>query len=61
MRNLRKNMALNNNNLIVVGNTVPSKHTAGMIFETDGLSPTVMYRNSKVVQILDNKGIDNIR
>ena len=60
MRNLRKNMVLNNNNLIVVGNTVPSKHTAGRIFETDGLSPTVMYRNSKVVQILDNKGIDNM-
>ena len=58
--NERKNMALNNNNLIVVGNTVPSKHTAGRIFETDGLSPTVMYRNSKVVQILDNKGIDNM-
>lgn len=58
--NERKNMALNNNNLIVVGNTVPSKHTAGRIFETDGLSPTVMHRNSKVVQILDNKGIDNM-
>lgn len=37
--------------LIVVGNTVPSGHTAGRIFNTNGLSPTVMYRNSKVVQI----------
>jgi len=39
--------------LIVVGNTVPSGHTAGRIFDTEGISPTVMYRNSKVVQILE--------
>ena len=39
------------NRMIVVGNSVPSKHTAGRIFCIDGISPTVMYRNSKVVQI----------
>lgn len=55
-----KDIKLDNNSLIVVGNTVPSEHTAGRIFDVDGLSPTVMYRNSKVVQILDNKGVDNM-
>jgi len=45
------------NRLMVVGNTVPSGHTAGRIFDIDGISPTVMYRNSKVVQILDNQGV----
>lgn len=40
--------------MLVVGNTVPSGHTAGRIFDTEGISPTVMYRNSKVVQILEN-------
>lgn len=39
--------------MIVVGNTVPSGHTAGRIFDTEGISPTVMYRNSKAVQILE--------
>ncbi|XZN14493.1 DNA (cytosine-5-)-methyltransferase (plasmid) [Clostridium perfringens] len=43
------------NELRVVGNTVPSNHTAGRIFDIDGISPTVMYRHSKVVQILENK------
>ena len=42
------------NLLIVVGNTVPSGHTAGRIFSTNGISPTVMYRNSKVIQILES-------
>ena len=42
-----------NNKLIVVGNTVPSCHTAGRIFDINGISSTVMYRNSKVVQILE--------
>lgn len=55
-----KDIKLDNNSLIVVGNTVPSEHTAGRIFDVDGLSPTVMYRNSKVVQILDNKGVCNM-
>lgn len=55
-----KDIKLDNNSLIVVGNTVPSEHTAGRIFDVDGLSPTVMYRNSKVVQILDNKGVNNM-
>ena len=40
--------------MLVVGNTVPSGHTAGRIFNTEGISPTVMYRNSKVIQILEN-------
>jgi len=39
--------------LLVVGNTVPSEHTAGRVFNVDGISPTVMYRNAKVVQILE--------
>lgn len=39
--------------MLVVGNTVPSGHTAGRIFNTEGISPTVMYRNSKVIQILE--------
>ena len=52
-----KDIKLNNNRLMVVGNTVPSGHTAGRIFDIDGISPTVMYRNSKVVQILDNQGV----
>lgn len=48
------------NKMIVIGNTVPSKHTAGRIFDTEGISPTVMYRNSKVVQIKDiNDKINN--
>ena len=42
-----------NNKLIVVGNTVPSSHTTGRIFDINGISPTVMYGNSKVVQILE--------
>lgn len=55
-----ENMKLDGNGLMVVGNTVPSGHTAGRIFDLNGLSPTVMYRNSKVVQILDNKGVNNL-
>ncbi len=43
------------NELLVIGNTVPSEHTAGRIFDTDGISPTVMYRNAKVVQILEEE------
>lgn len=39
--------------MLVVGNTVPSGHTAGRIFNIEGISPTVMYRNSKVIQILE--------
>lgn len=39
------------NRLIVLGNTVPSGHTAGRVFDTYGISPTVMERHSKVVQI----------
>ena len=42
-----------NNKMIVVGNTVPSGHTAGRIFDTEGISPTMMERHSKVIQILD--------
>lgn len=41
--------------MIVVGNTVPSEHTAGRIFDIEGIAPTVMYRHSKVIQILDNR------
>lgn len=36
---------------MVVGNTVPSAHTAGRVFDINGISPTVMERHSKVVQI----------
>lgn len=43
------------NKMIVVGNTVPSEHTAGRIFDIEGIAPTVMYRHSKVIQILDNR------
>lgn len=43
------------NKLLVVGNTVPSEHTAGRVFDTEGISPTVMYRNSKVIQVLEEK------
>lgn len=39
------------NKLIVLGNTVPSGHTAGRVFDINGISPTVMERHSKVVQI----------
>ncbi|MBN1074687.1 DNA (cytosine-5-)-methyltransferase [Clostridium botulinum] len=46
---------INMNEILVVGNTVPSNHTSGRIFNVEGVSPTVMYRNSKVVQILENK------
>lgn len=42
------------NKMIVVGNTVPSGHTAGRVFDTNGISPTVMERHSKVVQIIEN-------
>lgn len=45
--------------MLVVGNTVPSEHTAGRVFDTDGISPTVMYRNSKVVQILEDEDSPN--
>ena len=41
----------NTNRLIVVGNTVPSGHTAGRVFDINGISPCVMERHSKVVQI----------
>lgn len=41
------------NKMTVIGNTVPSGHTAGRIFDTDGISPTMMERHSKVIQILD--------
>ncbi|NLC04079.1 MAG: hypothetical protein GX787_07375 [Tissierellia bacterium] len=47
------------NELLVVGNTVPSEHTAGRVFDTDGISPTVMHRNSKVVQILEEEDSPN--
>ncbi len=43
------------NELLVVGNTVPSEHTAGRVFDTEGVSPTVMYRNSKVIQVLEGQ------
>lgn len=43
------------NNIKVVGNTVPSGHTAGRVVDVKGISPTVMYRNSKVVQILEKQ------
>lgn len=43
---------MKNKNIIVLGNTVPSKHTAGRVVSIYGISPTVMYRNSKVIQIL---------
>lgn len=39
--------------MVVKGNTVPSGHTAGRIFDIEGISSTVMYRNSKVVQIAE--------
>lgn len=38
--------------MIVVGNIVPSGHTAGRVFSIWGISPTVMERHSKVVAIL---------
>lgn len=43
----------NTNRMIVEGNTVPSGHTAGRVFNIDGISPTVMDRHSKGVQIFD--------
>lgn len=49
------------NKMIVVGNTVPSEHTAGRIFDTKGISSTVMYRNSKVVQITEKMFPNNKR
>lgn len=39
--------------MIVIGNTVPSKHTAGRVFSTEGISPTMMERHSKVIQIAE--------
>lgn len=39
--------------MIVAGNSVPSGHTAGRVFDTECISPTVMERHSKVVQILE--------
>ena len=47
--------------LLVIGNTVPSNHTTGRVFNTDGISPTVMYRNSKVVQILEEQNELEVR
>jgi hypothetical protein len=40
------------NRIMTVGNTVPSGHTTGRVCDINGISPCVMYRNSKVVQIL---------
>ena len=31
---------------------MPSAHTAGRVFDINGISPTVMERHSKVVQIV---------
>lgn len=45
--------------LMIVGNTVPSEHTAGRIFDVEGVSPTVMYRNAKVVQVLERDDCSN--
>lgn len=39
--------------MMVIGNTVPSGHTAGRVFDTDGISPTMMERHSKVIQIAE--------
>lgn len=43
---------MNNKGIIVLANTVPSQHTAGRVVSIEGISPTVMYRNSKVIQVL---------
>jgi hypothetical protein len=45
--------------LVVLGNTVPSGHTAGRVFDINGISPTVMEKHSKVVQIAVDKCKNN--
>ena len=52
----RRNM--NNKRIIVQANTVPSGHTAGRVVSTEGISPAVMYRNSKVIQVLVKRKTD---
>lgn len=42
--------------IVTLGNIVPSKHNAGRVVGTLGISPTVMHNNGKVIQILETKG-----
>ena len=40
--------------LMVRGNTTPSKHSAGKVYDVKGLCPTEMYNNNMSVQIMES-------